>query len=75
MEMDVEEFKKRLESPEGQKHMSEIFERLAKSQRITEEITQTDDYINWLETFTIKNKGFSDDDWLYFLPEKSISEE
>jgi len=51
----------------------DILERLARSQRITEEITQSDDYINWLENFTLKNKEFTDDDWLYF-PER-ISEE
>jgi len=51
----------------------DIVERLARSQKITEEIVQTDDYINWLENFTIKNKAFSDDTWLYF-PDR-ISEE
>ncbi len=74
MKSDFKEYQKKLESLEKQKYWSEVTERLAKSQKITEEITQTEDYINWLENFTIENKSFSDDSWLYCPENISIDD-
>lgn len=55
-----------------EKYTNDLIEKLVASQKITEEITKNEDYINWLEGFTNNHKNFADDDWLYH-PEK-ISE-
>ena len=67
------EIEKYFESPSGQALMDKLVEDIRSEQKITEKITQTDDYINWLEIFTTKNPKFSDSNSFYFP--KKLSED
>lgn len=76
--MDIaEKILENLNTPEGQEKVRKIAEEFkaqqpAKNSKMQEMFSNTD-YLKWLESFTIENPSFCDDNWLYF-PEQ-ISEE
>lgn len=62
-----------MENQDFKDYWENIEERTLVDINITKNIIKNDDYINWLEKFTTKNKIFNSDDWLY-CPNK-ISEQ
>jgi len=73
--IDIEEFKRYLETEKGKARMQKFIDNFKKSERIKQNkiklILEHDDYISWLKTFTMKYPDFSDDEWLYFPSEIS----
>ena len=68
-----EEFLANLSSPEGKGRISKVIDELKEFQQDKKNIISNNDYILWLEKFTITNPNFTTEDWLYY-PNK-ISDE
>lgn len=57
--------KKFINEEEWQKHNLEMAKKIIERNELRETLLESDEYINWLEQFTIKYPGFSDNDWLH----------
>jgi len=58
-----------LKTPEGQAKIKKYIENFLEKEKIkknkSKEMLSNPNYMNWLDNFTLKRQGFSDDDWLY----------
>jgi len=59
----------KLNTPEGQETLNKWVEKYKVQQEAEnikiQAIFSNNNYINWLESFTVEHQSFSDDDWLY----------
>ena len=67
--------KKFINEEEWQKHNLEMAKKIIERNELRETLLESDEYINWLEQFTIKYSNFTDNDWLYHKKKLPKSDE